>query len=39
MMASADSNWHGGDAIQGDLDAVMFNPIASFILIIEGQMC
>jgi hypothetical protein len=28
MMASADSNWYGGNAIQGDLDAVIFNPIA-----------
>jgi hypothetical protein len=24
--------WYGGDAIQGDLDAVIFNPIASIIL-------
>jgi hypothetical protein len=24
--------WYGGDAIQGDLDAVIFNPIASTIL-------
>jgi hypothetical protein len=24
--------WHGDDAIQGDLDAITFNPIASVIL-------
>jgi hypothetical protein len=31
MMASADSDWYGGNAIQGDLDAIIFNPIASTI--------
>jgi hypothetical protein len=24
--------WYGGNAIQGDLDAIIFNPIASIIL-------
>jgi hypothetical protein len=24
--------WYGGDVIQGDLDAVIFNPIALIIL-------
>jgi hypothetical protein len=24
--------WYGGNAIQGDLDAVMFNPTASIVL-------
>jgi hypothetical protein len=24
--------WYGGDVIQGDLDAIIFNPIASNIL-------
>jgi hypothetical protein len=24
--------WHGGNAIQGDLDAIIFNPIVSIIL-------
>jgi hypothetical protein len=24
--------WEGGDAIQGDLDAIIFNPIASTLL-------
>jgi hypothetical protein len=24
--------WYGGNAIQGDLDAVIFNPIASVVL-------
>jgi hypothetical protein len=25
-------NWEGGNAIQGDLEATVFNPIASIIL-------
>jgi hypothetical protein len=24
--------WYGGNAIQGDLDAIIYNPIASIIL-------
>jgi hypothetical protein len=33
--------WFGGNAIQGDLDAIIFNPIASifFLQIIEVQSC
>jgi hypothetical protein len=25
-------NWYGGKAIKGDLEAIIFNPIASIIL-------
>jgi hypothetical protein len=28
--------WHGGKAIQGDFDAIIFNPIASIILKLLG---
>jgi hypothetical protein len=26
--------WYGGNAIQGDLEALIFNPIASIVLIL-----
>jgi hypothetical protein len=32
--------WYGGNAIQGDLDAIIFNPIASIILELSSfQSC
>jgi hypothetical protein len=35
-----DEIWCGGNAIQGDLDAAIFNPIASIIFkVTEFQIC
>jgi hypothetical protein len=31
-MVEFHESWYGGNVIQGDLDAIIFNPIASIIL-------